>query len=349
MEIDRNFCANSYLMYRYVYDDSYSFCKDYNIKNVNINYYREPISNSKELKEFIKDKIQDITYKNKAALALSGGIDSIILASFMPKGSTCYTFKCIVPGKKVIDESKRAGYYAKKFDLKHKVIEITFEDVKNSLKNLMQHKGAPIHSIECQIYKAAKVAKNDGFNTLIFGESADIIYGGMNKLLAYDWDYEKFIERYCYILPYKILRDPELLVKPFIEFENKGKIDAYKFINKYFLQESLGSYINSCSCAGIEFYSPYSLTYLKNKIDYDRIRSGDTKYIVREVYRDIFPNEEIPEKIPMPRPVDEWFQNWGGPTHKSFINNINNLTGDQKWMVWCLEEFLNMLDSDNDA
>ena len=46
----------------------------------------------------------------------------------------------------------------------------------------------------------------------------------------------------------------------------------------------------------------------------------------------------------MPRPMDEWFKDWKGPERSEFWPNcVNNLTGDQKYYIWALEKFLNMI------
>ena len=66
------------------------------------------VHTAQELENHLRLRVQEITKNGSAALALSGGIDSAILAKFMPKGSTAYTFKCVVDGKEVIDESIQA-------------------------------------------------------------------------------------------------------------------------------------------------------------------------------------------------------------------------------------------------
>lgn len=49
----------------------------------------------------------------------------------------------------------------------------------------------------------------------------------------------------------------------------------------------------------------------------------------------------------MPRATNEWFKNWEGPKRPEFLENcIGPLTGDQRWQVWCLEKYLNMLNED---
>ncbi len=82
--IDKNFCMSSYLMYRYVYDSQKNFGLP--IKNVSLNFERTPIKTADELIDFLRAQIENATKDGKAALALSGGIDSAILARLMPKG-----------------------------------------------------------------------------------------------------------------------------------------------------------------------------------------------------------------------------------------------------------------------
>ena len=132
---------------------------------------------------------------------------------------------------------------------------------------------------------------------------------------------------------------------PFQEFEIDGRVEPHDFMERYYRPESLGSYVNSCALADIELIAPYALTKLANPIDYKKIRGGEPKYIVREAFRKLYPGEEIPRKTPMPRPVNEWFENWQGPTRKEFLPHCQeNLNGNQRWMVWALERFLNLIE-----
>ena len=116
-------------------------------------------------------------------------------------------------------------------------------------------------------------------------------------------------------------------------------------MEKYYRPESLGSYVNACDVAEIKLVAPYSLTRMVNPIDYKKIRSGEPKYIVREAFRKLYPGEDIPKKIPMPRPVNEWFENWQGPKRKEFLPHCQEtLNGNRRWMVWALERFLNLIE-----
>lgn len=345
MNVDKNYCMNSYLMFRTIADRSKCFDRNYPPKFfLADSIARTPIKDSTELDIFFRNQIEEVTADGKAALALSGGIDSAILAKYMPKGSVAYTFKCVVPGIEVTNETVMAARYAEACGLEHRIVEIYWEDIEKFLPILMKNKGAPLHSIEVQIYKASLQAKKDGFSKLIFGEAADCLYGGLSGLLSRDYTIEEITKRYSNILPNKVLQNSDLIIEPYLSCFKDDSFDILSFLKEFFFEESMASYVNACEVAGIEFIAPYAST-LPPELDLERIRSGDSKYLVREVFKKLYPDFEITEKLPMPRPTNEWFKDWDGPIRKEFIENCQvSLTGDQKWLVYCLEQFLNMID-----
>lgn len=334
-------------MYRTICDRTKTFSSKFTPR-----FYSRPsvltmIHNSSELYEALKTEVEKACNSGKTAIALSGGIDSAILAKFMPKGSVAYTFKCIVPGKQVADETSLAAEYAKECGLEHRIVEMYWEDFEKFTPILMKHKGAPIHSIEVQIYKAALKAKEDGFDSIVFGETADTNYGGMSGLMSKEWTFGEFVNRYSYTLPYFVLKDSQMILEPYERFTKNGTVDCHNFQRKVFLEESMGSYVNACETAGIKLITPYASTFWDCDVDYERIRSGENKYLVREVFSKLYCNYEVPAKLPMPRAVNEWFADWEGPKRPEFWENcVIPLKGDQRWQVWCLEQFLNMIEDE---
>lgn len=342
---DKNYCMSSFLMLRTIYDRSKTFNKKIKPIFFEENKDRTPVKTSFELENLLRENIKKQCSGKNVALALSGGIDSAILAKFLPENTLAYTFKCIVPGVEVTDETKQAKKYADLCGLKHKVLEIYWEDFEKHSEILMRRKGAPIHSIEVQIYKAALAAKADGVDVLIFGESADVNFGGQDKLLSKDWTIPEYIERYSYIMPHKVLVSPVIVNEPFLKYSKSGFIDAHEFNRHAYYCELMGSYKNAVEAAGLELCAPYSKTYLGEPLDYNRVRSGESKYLIREIFNRLYPTLDVPPKTPMPRPMDEWLESWSGPMREEFLENcINGLSGDQKWLVWVLEKFLNFCD-----
>lgn len=345
MQKDVQYCMSSFLQFRTVADTQKTFSNQLLPKQLNPIKNRLPVKNSRELHDALQASVAKATKDGRAALALSGGIDSAILAKFMPKGSVAYTFKCVVPGLPVVDETPFAAAYAAECGLEHRVVEVYWEDFDRYLPSLMLKKGAPTHSIEVQIHKAALQAKNDGFERFIFGESADALYGGQDQLFSREWTTEQFSERYSYVKPEQILVNPLALSDVYIRYSKHGYIDIIRFMSEFFFTESLASYQNACDVAGIKLLAPYTKT-IPPQLDLNRIRAGEPKYLVREVFTGLYSNAEIPKKTPMPRPMNEWLQAWQGPIRPEFISGcVNGLNGDQKWLVYCLEKFLDLLES----
>ena len=343
-KVDFDYCASSFLSLRTIYKKKKFYSTDRVFKKHFSKWKRKGIYDSFQLEENLKKQVVRMCASYNCALCLSGGIDSAILAKFMPKGSVAYTFKCVVPGIEVTDETEQAAKYASECGLKQKVVEIYWDDYIKFAPILMKHKGAPIHSIEIQIYKAALIAREDGFNALIFGESADVNYGGLSGLLSRDWNLSEFIERYSFVNPDIVLQSPKFDKRPFERHVlNNGVVDVHNFVRDVFFQESMNSYANACATAKVRFLSPFGRTFMIPNLDLDRIRRGENKYLVREVFNRLYKNFEIPSKIPMPRPMNEWLQNYEGPDSYIFKNfDIKKFSGDQKWMIYCLDEFVKM-------
>ena len=85
---------------------------------------------------------------------------------------------------------------------------------------------------------------------------------------------------------------------------------------------------------------------MSEPLDLNRIRNGEPKYLVRELFAKKYPNLQVSDKHPIPRPVDKIFADWTGPTHPEFRKDItmDQLTGNQKWQLWSAEQFLNLFD-----
>lgn len=344
--VDVPYCSSSFLMYRTIVDTTRTFSEALPPRLYVRDCKPKPIHNSQELASSLKEQVERAAFDGKAAIALSGGIDSAVLARYMPRGSKAYTFKCVVDGVEVTDEVPQAARYAEECGLDHEIIEIDWEDMTTLAPELMRHKGAPIHSIEVQIAKAALKAHSAGFERIIFGESADVNYGGQSGLFSGIWTFGQWVDRYSYVLPYRVLRDYRMVTEPCSRYcRDDGYIDVLEFCRDYYFSESMGSYENATSWGGINLVAPYANTWLAEPLDYERIRRGENKYLVREVFSELYPGWEAPTKTPMPRPTEEWLADWKGPTRSEFWPNcVNGMTGDQKWLLWSLEQFLNILD-----
>lgn len=343
MSVDKKYCMSSYLAFRYIEDDDKDFYEGMHHENIKEipREQRIPIYNAKDIDIAIKNEFSNLKGK-KLGVLLSGGMDSAICASYM-SGCDAYTFR-FLDGKFQAEELKRAEYYAGYYNLKLHYVDINWNTVEKYIDIVMKAKAAPVHSIEPQLLQAALQAKNDGIEMLIVGESSDLIFGGMDKLISPKWDYEGFKNRYMFINPEEILVDAESMDYLFERYRvSDNGIDYLKFMDEVFSIESSSSYLNAFSVANMPYFDPYARLIMAEPLDLDRVRNGEPKYLIRELMSKKYPDIPVPFKNPMPRPVDEYFKDWKGPVRKEFKKNLDmtKYTGNQKWQLWCLERFLN--------
>ena len=305
---------------------------------------RIPVRTSVEIDRAIEEQMCQFAGKRKGIL-LSGGMDSAIVASYMP-GCDAYTFR-FLKGAFQTEELKRAEIYAEKYHLTLHYVDIDWDTVGSFLEPVMRMKAAPVHSIEPQILQAALQAKSDGVELMFIGESSDLICGGMDQLLSRDWTYKAFMDRYIFVKPEAVLKNPVSVDYVFDRYRKKdGGIDFLSFMDEIFSVESSGSYWNAFQTAGLSYYDPYARLKMAEPLDLKRIRNGESKYLIRELFAMRYPQLPVPEKVPMPRPVDAYFAAWGGPKRPEFRKDIEieRYTGNQKWLIWCLEHFLDLID-----
>lgn len=350
--IDKIYCSSHYLAFRFIADENVNFFdglthKIFKPRNAN---ELTKIATNDDMQRVIKAKIDEFFIPNKTAILLSGGMDSAILASFLPKGTKAYTFKCVA--KDAIDETQRAKKYCEIYDLRHEIIEMKWADFELLTPEILRFDKVPFHSIEVQLVKAAKVAKSQGIERLIIGDSADYVFGGMDGLLAKDWDFDEFVHRYTFTEPSRVLREFTDTKAFFEKFRlANNKIDFVKLTQSDMLTESLNSYANAFEKEQISWLDPYSFMVMAKPLDLKRVRNGESKYLVRELFKKRYLNLAVPDKIPMPRAMDVWLENYS-PKRAEFKANCvkfggkngGAMSGDQKWQLYCLETFLNLHD-----
>lgn len=342
--IDKQFCMSSYMAFRYIERTDVDFYAGMHHKNFKPipNEQRIAVRTSEEIDCEIGKQMECFSNKKKGIL-LSGGMDSAIIASYL-RGSDAYTFR-FLGGQYQKEELERAEYYAHYYGLTLHYVDISWETVISHLEPVMRAKAAPVHSIEPQILQAALQAKADGIEMMFVGESSDLVFGGMDGLLAKDWTFDEFMDRYIFTKPEEVMAEPISMQYLFERYRtNENKIDFLQFLDDVFSVESSGSYMNAFSVADMPYYDPYAKLKMAEPLDLYRVRHGEPKYLIRGLMAKKYPEIPVPNKVPMPRPVDAYFATWKGPQRSEFRKDIdmNTFTGNQKWQMYCLEKFLEM-------
>lgn len=342
--VDKKHCMSSYMALRYIEKDDRDFYPGirHSVMQPIPDEQRIYVHSSDDIDREIGMQIEQFQDKKKGIL-LSGGMDSAIVASYL-KGAHAYTFR-FLGGAYQRKELERAEYYARRYGLELHFVDIEWDTMLLHLEPVMKAKAAPVHSIEPQILQAALQAKEDGIEMMFVGESSDLVFGGMDRLLAKDWTFDEFMDRYIFTKPEDVLAEPESMQYVFERYRIHGdKIDFLSFMDEIYAIESSSSYMNAFEVAKMPYYDPYARLKMVDEIDLNRIRHGEPKYLIRGLMAKKYPEIPIPDKVPMPRPVDAYFQTWEGPLRHEFRKDIDmkKFTGDQKWQMFCLEKFLEM-------
>ncbi len=344
MSIDKHFCISSYLAFRYIEDADKNFAEGLTHENIKAipNEKKVLVRTADDIDARIAEQMKDFDGVKKGIL-LSGGMDSAIVASYLP-GCDAYTFR-FLGGEYQKEELNRAEYYAKYYGLNLHYVDITWDTVEAHLDACLKAKGTPVHSIEPQILQGALQAKNDGIEMMFVGESSDLVFGGMDGLLAKDWTFDEFVQRYTFTNPADVLVNPVSMKYLFERYRQGNNIDFLTFMDDVFSIESSSSYMNAFKVAGMPYFDPYARLKMAEPLDLHRVRNGEPKYLIRELMAKKYPEIPVPNKVPMPRPVDAYFANWEGPIRPEFKKGLDMklFTGNQKWQMWCLERFLNMI------
>ena len=343
-----HFCLSSYLAFRYVAREGMEWLPGIGPKiPVEADVEQIPVGSTEEILATLQELVGRLLAVEKPAIFLSGGIDSAILAALLPEGSRAYTINFdAVTGA---NEAEQAARYAAAGDLQHTVVDVTWKDYQEFEPLLMKHKRAPLHAVEVALYKAAVRAREDGVQTVILGNGADSTFGGLNKLLSRDWTFEAFMGRYTFVEPAKVLEAPVSIRDIYLPYKRGDHIDYIGFLKKVHGLGVIQAFNNATRAAGMAVAEPFEEMKLKGELDIARIRAGEPKYLLVDVFRKLYPALAPPTKIPFARPMDEWLADYPGPASSVFKRDLDMaaFTGDQKYLIHGLDKFVRMLEAGN--
>ena len=91
--VNKDYCLSQFLAFRYVFNPEMDFAEGLNRqKYVRIpNSAKRHVANAEDTALAIKNVFR-LIQNEKLGMLLSGGMDSAVLASYMPEGSDAYTF-----------------------------------------------------------------------------------------------------------------------------------------------------------------------------------------------------------------------------------------------------------------
>lgn len=342
---DYDFCISSYLAFRYVAKPNIGWRDGIIPRFPDAKAQgKHKVRTPSEVLDKLRESAHEAVSAKGLGVLLSAGMDSAIIAALLPRGIPAYTVRFVA--KDAIDEAPAAALVARKLGLSHTVVDVTWEDYQESVDLLMGRKKAPLHPAEVGLFMAAKAARLDGITLLAVGNGADSTFGGMDKLLAKDWTFDEFVRRYTFLEPLRAVRKPVSVMDIYEPYRQGKGFNVMGFLKVVHGLGIIQMFENAIHAGGCSLVAPFERLALDIPLDLQRIRGGEPKYILTEVFRTACPGLDVPAKIPFARPVEQWFGDWPGPTRPEFHADLatGEFSGEQKWQLYCLERFLNLLD-----
>lgn len=340
------YCLSSYLAFRYVADPQQSWKEGIRAAFPRISSEGQiEVESADDIIKNLKGIVDEVVDGGRVGIFLSGGIDSGILASFLPRGSRAYTIDFQAEG--FPRESVKAARYADVGRLKLSKVEVTWEDYLRYERELMIHKKAPLHPVEVALYKASFQAKRDGIARIIIGNGADSTFGGLDKLLSRDWTFDEFVERYTFVKPERVLRHPADIRAVYEPYRVASSyIDVVGFLKTVHGLGVAQAFDNAIGLAGLEIVQPYERLRLKGGLDLERIRRGEPKYLIFEVFSRVYPTLKPEKKVAFSRPMHIWLRDYKGPHSTYFLPGLSmeDFNGEQKYLIRCLDAFIQILE-----
>ena len=332
------FCVGCFLRYR-SFPNHVSPIE--NKRFFNLNKTNVVISNKNDLDAYLSKVFENVDIKN-TGIMLSGGIDSALLASYMPSGTIAFTLS--YPESKNRDEVERARFFADKFNLKLVIVEVTFDDVINFQDELMIHKGQPLSSIEIGIYKMCLEAKKYNLKKLVTGMGADGIFGGTFNLMSRDWTNEEFVDRFTYIKPEIIMHNPPNTLMFFEKYYSSPYFDMYGFLDDVESEYTLSYFLNPCELAEIELVAPYESCVRNFELDRIGMISGKEKILLRNLFKEHNGFDFVGIKYAFPRPIDYWSKMYDESLDSLFIKDAYSKLSnyEQQWILYTTNHFVKL-------
>lgn len=341
--IDRAYAASSYLALRYVAKPDVAWAEGVIPTWPDESVARTTVETSDDIEHVLRAACGSIG--GRCGLLLSSGIDSAILAALLPADVPTYTVRFDAPG--AVEEVAPAAEYARRLGKRHRTITVTWRDYVACMPTLMRHKRSPLHAVEVGLYCAARAAAAEGIDTLVVGNGADSTFGGLDKLLSRDWLFNDFVARYTFLDPARVLRAPVSMRELFLPYQRGDLADVQGFLATVHGRGIIQAFANALDCAGCQMVAPFETMHLGVPLDLARIRAGEPKYLLRALFTRLYPGVPMPAKVAFARPMDAWLRGWSGPRRDLFRDDLElaSLTGEQRWLVYCLDQFSQILET----
>ncbi|MEX0884946.1 MAG: asparagine synthase-related protein [Phycisphaeraceae bacterium] len=256
------------------------------------------VANEQQIIDFIGEQFR--TSGGRVGILLSSGVDSAILAHFLPEGSIAYTMDYEGSYQKHSEFAGAAQFVPA--GVVHKRVIIEREAYFAAIDELTLGRKAPTVPHEAAVYLAARQAKKDGVEVLAAGFGADGRLGGFPGLYKHTApDAFKRQLFSLYVDPSRVLNEPAPIDWVFDQYTVDGQIDVKRFLTEVGTEGN--SAREAIELAGLAPLTPY--TQLAYAGDFDPSR--EPKYLLHHAFELLYGHPPPYGESALWVPYDDWF------------------------------------------
>ena len=298
------------------------------------------VNDEREIEEHIKTTMQSLP--STSGILLSGGIDSTLLARFMPEGSTAYTIDYEEAGRR--SEFQEAAQFIRA-GVRHKAVFVSRKQYFQVAEELMLLKRMPLVPHEPPVAMACKQAMKDGVTHMVGGWGADTRFGSFdNYFRDARWDDFQANILYKYWNPSDVLRessDVSWVARQYIE---DGAMDVQRFLIEVGTEGN--AIFTTMQGLGLTPVFPFVEMRYGPGLDVERIINGDAKYLLKSIFRRTYPNHAPARKSPLHVPYNKWMMGYQ-PTRKEFKPTLKLQPdqGKRNALIFSLERYFTHLEN----
>ncbi|MGR3677143.1 MAG: asparagine synthase-related protein [Paracoccaceae bacterium] len=295
-----------------------------------------PVATAEEMRSYIAGRFAET--EGRIGIMLSGGMDSALLASFLPKGSIAYT----------LDYNKVADRFHE-FDLaaefvpegiEHKKVTVTSDAYHEMCRKLTHLKKAPTVPHDPSVGITAEAAVKDGITHMVTGAGADGHFAGFAHLYK-DPSFAGVRDTLAkqFVLPSKVLKDPAPTDWVLGHFSIDGIVDVRTFLEEIGT-EGTAVRDTMIACGLVPLFPLTEMIYTG---PYEITRRGG-KHPIVDLFKLIYDGRRPNPKLALPVPYGPFMRNYT-PRRPEFLpEGVAALTAKQQYQIYALELYMDMRD-----
>ena len=293
-----------------------------------------PVNHEQEILDYIQGALQKLPVSS--GVLLSGGLDSAILARFMPAGSMAYTIDYAEAGNR--SEFREAAQFLAK-GVRHQQVLINRRQFFQAADDLVVRKRMPLVPHEAAVAIATQQARQDGVTHLVGGFGADTGFGGFSNYYR-NRRWEDFAAHMLpkYWNPAVVLNESGDVAWVARQYVEAGTVDVQNFLKEVGVEGN--AVATTIQALGLTPVFPYADMRYGRRFDVGRIVSGDTKYLLKSLFRRLCPNHTPARKFPLHVPYNQWMMGYQ-PSRKEFKPTLKLQPdqGKRNALVYSLERY----------